>query len=480
MITGFVEKRGLLSLFISILMLSLFSQYAASQTHLDVIPESPSMLVSDDINVEVTITGVQDLYGFQFDLVYNSSVLEFNSISEGGFISWNHGSNVFCVNPDTGTPGEMRQYACTRLESGNASGNGVLAEINFTANSSGTSLLELENVVLSDLYSENISFTLSGGNVTATTCVEGTNSSCGPDNESGICTFGNRTCSGGVLGPCVGAVYPDDEVCDGLDNDCSGIIDDIDGGDSVESTDCRCYDGGSPSQESCPHNGIDDDCDGSVDEVTCEESSNGGGGGGGGGGCSEGSRISCSGTGICQPAYRTCHNGVWGACTGEREPTTEVCNGIDDDCDGLIDDRADCCEEGEKRECGPPNSTGICTRGISTCMNGVFQACMGAVFPQPETCDGLDNDCDGIVDDACASGNCPDGAIPYEGCLCGGDIRNSGYCCSGVFHIDGCPFPWAYLIYAGIAILIVLYVLVLYFKMKGEELSWETIREKYL
>src|SRR4029453_11337037 len=46
-------------------------------------------------------------------------------------------------------------------------------------------------------------------------------------------------------------------------------------------------------------------------------------------------------------------------------PQVEVCNGIDDDCNGLIDE------------------------------NGVCQKCT----PTPEVCDGKDNDCDNVIDD---------------------------------------------------------------------------------
>jgi hypothetical protein len=101
-------------------------------------------------------------------------------------------------------------------------------------------------------------------------------------------------------------------------------------------------------------------------------------------------------------------------------------NGYDDNCNGLIDETCSCLP-GEVEKCfkGPPGkaATGACTMGTMTCAGIEFgswdQKCEGGIFPTAESCDGLDNDCDGCPDDGlCCSGdlvcpaNVPD-ANPY-------------------------------------------------------------------
>lgn len=75
-----------------------------------------------------------------------------------------------------------------------------------------------------------------------------------------------------------------------------------------------------------------------------------------------------------------------------HEPSVEVCDNRDNDCDGSID-------EDIVRACYPfavgiPD-VGACTTGTQTCANGAFGVCSGAVGPATEVCDELDNDCDG-------------------------------------------------------------------------------------
>jgi hypothetical protein len=80
----------------------------------------------------------------------------------------------------------------------------------------------------------------------------------------------------------------------------------------------------------------------------------------------------------------------WGACSAP-EPRVEVCNGLDDDCDGFFD------EELVAKPCRNENSHGAC-QGLEVCQGAAGWVC-GAQVPGPEACNGLDDDCDGQTDE---------------------------------------------------------------------------------
>ena len=97
-------------------------------------------------------------------------------------------------------------------------------------------------------------------------------------------------------------------------------------------------------------------------------------------------------------------------------PSTEVCDNKDNNCDGQID-------EGLSRSCG--SDIGECKKGTETCSAGTWGTCIGATGPTTEICDGLDNDCDGIADNV--AGGCggvcdtdSDGHDEFWWCLGGG------------------------------------------------------------
>jgi len=84
---------------------------------------------------------------------------------------------------------------------------------------------------------------------------------------------------------------------------------------------------------------------------------------------------------------------------------TETCNGLDDDCDGSTDEGLN-----DLGACGV--STGECAPGRLQCI-GALPTCVGGVGPTPETCNGLDDDCDTRNDERGATG------LTDEGDSCG-------------------------------------------------------------
>ena len=226
---------------------------------------------------------------------------------------------------------------------------------------------------------------------------------CGTD--LGVCTSGTQLCIAGVFGACSGT-GPTPEICNNLDDDCDGVIDgqvQMCGSDVGEcqagSQICMagvlgpCIGALGTSAERCDL--LDNDCDTLIDE----------GNPGGGGTCG-------SSVGICTGGTLMCVAGAL-ACTGGTSGTAEICNTLDDDCDGRIDEG----DPGGGATCGT-SGVGACSLGAIRCVAGAL-VCTGGVGPRPEVCNGLDDDCDMMIDE----GN------PEGGAMCGDD---TGACMSGI------------------------------------------------
>jgi hypothetical protein len=205
--------------------------------------------------------------------------------------------------------------------------------------------------------------------------------SCDIGNEFGTCK-GSKVCTETGWSEC-GGQTPSLDICDGIDNNCDGLV------DNVEVVACQngnevgtCFgsltcqngvefcDARTPVAESC--NGIDDDCNGEIDEL--EDL-----------GCRTTNQIgSCSGVQIC--------NGEtgWGECNAPIA-VIEVCDGVDNDCNSEIDDALD-------GYCELSNEFGICS-GERRCLGSAGWDDCDAKLPSLDVCDGVDNNCNTQIDE---------------------------------------------------------------------------------
>jgi Cohesin domain len=138
---------------------------AQAEALVSVVPQSTTLAQGDTSSIDIDITGVEDLYGFQFDLTFDPTLLAPGASSEGAFLAT--GGATFFIEGDSVTLlGTISGTANTLVGAASGvSGGSTLVEIQFTGIAPGTSAIALSNVLLQNSALDFISSTTSDGSV---------------------------------------------------------------------------------------------------------------------------------------------------------------------------------------------------------------------------------------------------------------------------------------------------------------------------
>ncbi len=231
------------------------------------------------------------------------------------------------------------------------------------------------------------------------------------------------------------SVYPGaPESGNGVDDDCDGITDEgtplyDDDGDGYSETDGDCDDGEDEdfpgALETC--DGSDNDCDGVIDEETPCSDDDGDGFPENGGDCNDENPSAYPGG-------------------------TEYADGLDNDCDGFVDEETCATDYDLDGYCVGPELDPSCP--VEDCVDGSLPGDCddGNPLISPvgtESCDGVDQDCDGIADEEDAYG-CTDLWEDVDGdnfgvgdprCLCGFDGNYRAFQGGDCYDMNPSVFP---------------------------------------
>ena len=152
----------------------LFASSVFGAGNINAVVSSQQLTVGQTVDVNVVAANVNNLYGYQFDLNFKSSILSYNSITFTKLLgNLSSPSEQFCTDSSDWTfaPGHVGKVACTRTIAGEINpANGALATVKLNVIGQGVSDLNLYNGLVSNSNAQNVSVTVTLPSANVSSC----------------------------------------------------------------------------------------------------------------------------------------------------------------------------------------------------------------------------------------------------------------------------------------------------------------------
>jgi hypothetical protein len=158
--------NGILAFLMLLLVLTVPIHVLGGQAVVSVYPSASYVEVGSTFNVNVTVSNVHDLVGWEFKLYYLSAKLNGTGVAEGPFLKQGGNTFFYVVNftDNYNATHGIVWLTCTLLGAvPGVSGSGTLATITFRAREPGSSSLMLKDTLLSDSRANPIAHTVVHG-----------------------------------------------------------------------------------------------------------------------------------------------------------------------------------------------------------------------------------------------------------------------------------------------------------------------------